>query len=277
MVAGSSPRDSKLILLTYSRRSEAKAAGGVSLHLPSARRQAARDGAKQAGSPSDGRSNRRAVCARHEGRLGAGRDETVPRGETALRPVKSPALPTQVRILSLPHNPVNAGNAAAASPVAPARRSGFPPLDRAAAVQRRRLALLSWPPARLNRLLAVSPTVLGRSRYGSAQDVLCRAPPLWPPLGPVTVDRGAVRLARTRVLHGWARGRGLRHLGRAARRRAPGGAYRRGRVGGRCPLHARRATRGTRRICGSTRSIGGRSGSTGGAPSACSTDGEAAR
>jgi putative transposase len=37
-----------------------------SLLLPSARRWAARDGAEQAGTPSDGRSCRQAVCARHE-------------------------------------------------------------------------------------------------------------------------------------------------------------------------------------------------------------------
>ena len=39
--------------------------GRVSLRLPSARRRAARDGPKRAGTPSDGGSCRQAVCARH--------------------------------------------------------------------------------------------------------------------------------------------------------------------------------------------------------------------
>jgi hypothetical protein len=77
-------------------------AAGISLQLPSARRWAAQDGAIQAGTPSDGRSCRPVVCARQSNvRDQVGIEGT--RGETTVRPVKSPALPTQVRILSLPH------------------------------------------------------------------------------------------------------------------------------------------------------------------------------
>jgi hypothetical protein len=47
----------------YGVRSQASA--GISLHLPSARRSAVRDGPEQAGTPSDGGSRRQAVCARH--------------------------------------------------------------------------------------------------------------------------------------------------------------------------------------------------------------------
>src|SRR6266511_787171 len=46
-------------------------------------------------------------------------------------------------------------------------------------------------------------------------DVPRRAPPLRPSVGSVAAAGGAVRLARARVLHGRARGRGLRRPGRA--------------------------------------------------------------
>jgi len=52
--------------------------GGTSLHFPSARRSAARDGPEQAGTPSAGRSGRPAVCARHRRPPGPYRDRTRP-------------------------------------------------------------------------------------------------------------------------------------------------------------------------------------------------------
>ena len=52
--------------LTTWVRNSGQASEGISLHFPSARRSAARDGPEGAGTPSDGRSCRPAVCARHE-------------------------------------------------------------------------------------------------------------------------------------------------------------------------------------------------------------------
>jgi hypothetical protein len=49
-------------------RNSGQMAAGISLLLPSARRQAVRDGPEQVGTPSAGRCCRPAVCARH-GRL----------------------------------------------------------------------------------------------------------------------------------------------------------------------------------------------------------------
>src|SRR3990170_3373321 len=70
-------------------------------------------------------------------------------------------------------------------------------------------------------------------------DVPRRAPPLRPSVGPVAAAGGAARLARARVLHGRARGCGLRRPRRSARRRAPRGARGRSGVGGRRPRHPR--------------------------------------
>jgi hypothetical protein len=68
-----------------------------SLHLPSA----VQNGAGRAKAPRDERGCRPDVCARHERCSGPGRTERDP-PDNGGAPVKSPALPTQVRILSLP-------------------------------------------------------------------------------------------------------------------------------------------------------------------------------
>ena len=66
---GSSPRCGILIALRQH-----------SLCLPSARRQAARDGPERAGTPGDGRCRRQAVCARHQRCSGPGGDRMGPAG-----------------------------------------------------------------------------------------------------------------------------------------------------------------------------------------------------
>ena len=63
---------------------------------------------------------------------------------------------------------------------------------------------------------------------------------------------GAVRLAGSRVVHGRARGEGVRRPRRAARRRAPGRARRRGGVGRRCPRERSPADPGTGRTSART-------------------------
>jgi hypothetical protein len=107
-------------------------AAGTSLRLPSTRRQAARDRAERAGTPSDGRSCRPVVCARHERCSGTGRDEGDPRvtgaatckiagiAYTGSNPV--PATPT-----------LTCENAVAGRLISPSSTprfpSGFPPAD----------------------------------------------------------------------------------------------------------------------------------------------------
>jgi hypothetical protein len=74
------------------------------LHFPSSRRQAARDGAELAGTMRDGGHRVDGPLAYV---MGDGSDHAGTGGTREKTPVRleSPALPTQVRILSLPHPP----------------------------------------------------------------------------------------------------------------------------------------------------------------------------
>jgi hypothetical protein len=66
-------------LTTWVRKS-GQASAGISLHFPSARRSAARDGPERAGTSGDGGSCCRTVCARHKRLPGPYKDGTGPAG-----------------------------------------------------------------------------------------------------------------------------------------------------------------------------------------------------